>query len=330
MKLATLKSGRRDGRLVVVSSALTHAVDASGVAPTLLDALERWQEAEPDLRDLAEQLEAGRAPGTFAFDPQQAAAPLPRAPQWCDGSAFLSHGELMQQAFNLPPIPDVERIPLMYQGGSDDMLGPARRHRRARRGLWHRLRRRIRRHRRRRADGMPGVAGRRAHSACRADQRRQSSRLRAAGDAHGLRLLPGEALLQLRTGGGDARRTRRRVARRPCAPAVARGAEWTVVRGSERRRHALRLRRTDRSRRRDAAAHARARSSDQGRSRMPAAPTARRVWRSAAPSSRSQFGAPQTPFMRFGDRVRMEARLNGQPAFGAIDQRVVRIARPAS
>ena len=69
MKLATLKSDRRDGRLVVVSRDLTRAVDASTVAPTLLDALERWSEAAPRLRDLAERLDEGRAPAAFDFDP---------------------------------------------------------------------------------------------------------------------------------------------------------------------------------------------------------------------------------------------------------------------
>ena len=123
MKLATLKDGSRDGRLIVVSRDLTRAADATAIAPTLLMAVESWSRSAPRLRALYHRLNEQRDDG-FGFDPGQAAAPLPRAPQWCDGSAFLSHGALMQQAFNLPPIPDVERIPLMYQGGSDDMLGP--------------------------------------------------------------------------------------------------------------------------------------------------------------------------------------------------------------
>lgn len=123
MKLASLKGGR-DGRLVVVSRDLSRAVAATPIAATLIDALERWAECEPPLLALYERLNAGQAEGAFAFDAAQAAAPLPRAPQWCDGSAFLNHGLLMQTAFNQPPLPDVETIPLMYQGGSDDMLGP--------------------------------------------------------------------------------------------------------------------------------------------------------------------------------------------------------------
>ncbi len=124
MKLATLKNGRKDGRLVVVSRDLQHAADAAAIAPTLLDALERWHAAEAPLLALYARLNAGTADGAFAFDPAQAAAPLPRAPQWCDGSAFLNHGRLMEKAFDIAPMPDADRIPLMYQGGSDDLLGP--------------------------------------------------------------------------------------------------------------------------------------------------------------------------------------------------------------
>ncbi|NML47128.1 fumarylacetoacetate hydrolase family protein [Ramlibacter sp. G-1-2-2] len=123
MKLATLKSDSKDGRLVVVSRDLKRAADATQVAPNLLAALENWATAEPRLQALYEQLNAGKAQGAFDFDAQQAAAPIPRAPQWCDGSAFLNHGNLMQTAFNMPPIPDAETMPLMYQGGSDDLLG---------------------------------------------------------------------------------------------------------------------------------------------------------------------------------------------------------------
>jgi fumarylacetoacetate (FAA) hydrolase len=124
MKLATLKNDSKDGRLVVVSRDLLRAVDATAVAPTLLAAVETWAASAPRLQALYQKLNAGDAEGAFDFDPRQAAAPLPRAPQWCDGSAFLNHGQLMQSAFGLPPIPDVETIPLMYQGGSDDLLGP--------------------------------------------------------------------------------------------------------------------------------------------------------------------------------------------------------------
>jgi len=123
MKLASLKGGK-DGRLIVVSRDLQRSASAQTIAPTLLDALERWAECEPRLQQLYARLNAGQVEGASAFDPRQAAAPLPRAPQWCDGSAFLNHGRLMETAFNLAPIPDMETIPLIYQGGSDDFLGP--------------------------------------------------------------------------------------------------------------------------------------------------------------------------------------------------------------
>ncbi len=124
MRLATLKGEGPDGRLVVVSRDARHALDAGDVAPTLLDAVERWDEVAPRLQELAAALDAGRAAGRFDFDPRRCAAPLPRAPQWCDGSAFLNHGRLMEQAFSRAPPPLVDTVPMMYQGASDDFLGP--------------------------------------------------------------------------------------------------------------------------------------------------------------------------------------------------------------
>ncbi|CAI8969432.1 fumarylacetoacetate (FAA) hydrolase [Pseudomonas sp. IT-347P] len=123
MKLATLKNGSRDGQLVVVSRDMAQALDARSVAPTLQQAIENWREAEPRLQALARQLENHDCREAFAFDPAQAMAPLPRAYQWCDGSAFLSHGALMQKAFNLDPIEGADRTPLMYQGAGDDFIG---------------------------------------------------------------------------------------------------------------------------------------------------------------------------------------------------------------
>ncbi len=123
MKLATLKNGTRDGRLAVVSRDLAHAVPAP-VWLTLQQALEQWADAAPALQAVSAALNAGQAGSAFAFDPSRCEAPLPRAYQWCDGSAFLNHARLMETAFNMPPIPDIDTIPLMYQGGSDDFLGP--------------------------------------------------------------------------------------------------------------------------------------------------------------------------------------------------------------
>jgi fumarylacetoacetate (FAA) hydrolase len=123
MKLATLKDGTPDGALVVVSHDLIRAASAQRIAPTMQRALEQWHEKEGELRTLSDDLEAGRLANAFEFLAKDAAAPLPRAYQWCDGSAFLNHGRLMEKAFNTSPIPDLDSIPLMYQGGSDDFLG---------------------------------------------------------------------------------------------------------------------------------------------------------------------------------------------------------------
>ncbi len=122
MKLATLKTDHPDGRLVVVSRNLRLAAHAP--VSTFQQAMDQWERVLPALHALYEQLNTGRASQAFVFDPRHAAAPLPRAYQWCDGSAFLHHGRLMERAFNTPPIPDFDTIPVMYQGGSDDFLGP--------------------------------------------------------------------------------------------------------------------------------------------------------------------------------------------------------------
>lgn len=124
MKLATLKGRTRDGVLLVVSRDLRTAVVAESIASTMIDALERWAEVEPKLRRLYDDLNASRVAEVFALDPSQLAAPLPRAPQWLDGSAFHSHGDLMQKVFGMDAIEGKLEIPLMYQGASDDFLGP--------------------------------------------------------------------------------------------------------------------------------------------------------------------------------------------------------------
>ncbi len=123
MKLATLKDGSRDGRLVVVSRDLTRAVSAAHIASTLQIAIENWWGIEPELRGLYQELNDGTADDSFEFDPSAAMAPLPRAYQWCDGSAFLSHGHLMEKAFNIEPIEGADVTPLMYQGAGDDFIG---------------------------------------------------------------------------------------------------------------------------------------------------------------------------------------------------------------
>ena len=123
MKLATLKDGTRDGKLIVVSRDLAQAVSVHTIARTMQAAFDDWENIAPQLQTLADELNAGTTKEVFTFDHQAVAALLPRAYQWCDGSAFLNHGRLMEKAFNTPPMPDFETIPLMYQGGSDDFLG---------------------------------------------------------------------------------------------------------------------------------------------------------------------------------------------------------------
>ncbi|RZA34976.1 MAG: fumarylacetoacetate hydrolase, partial [Lysobacteraceae bacterium] len=87
-------------------------------------ALQRWDEVAPELQRLSDALNAGQKPSARPFDPTRCMAPLPRSFQWCDASAFLNHGHLMERAFNTAPIPDFDTIPVMYQGASDDFLGP--------------------------------------------------------------------------------------------------------------------------------------------------------------------------------------------------------------
>jgi fumarylacetoacetate (FAA) hydrolase len=124
MKLATIRNGSRDGRLAIVSRDLRRAVLADPVAPTLLDAIERWSDVENPLRARAEQLERAAIDGAFDFDPLRVLAPLPRCYQWLDGSTFANHGSLMERAFNNGINNEYERFPLVYQGASDDFLGP--------------------------------------------------------------------------------------------------------------------------------------------------------------------------------------------------------------
>lgn len=124
MKLATLKNGTRDGRLVVVSRNLETAVEVPEIASTMQSVIENWSECERRLEKIYQALNNDTVSGAFVFDPEQVAAPMPRTYQWLDGSAFLSHGRLMEKAFNIEPIPDSDKIPLMYQGAGDDFLGP--------------------------------------------------------------------------------------------------------------------------------------------------------------------------------------------------------------
>ncbi len=124
MKLATYKDGSRDGQLIVVSRDLSHAHYATGIASRLQQALDDWNFISPQLQDLSDLLNSGRARHAFPFDPKQCMAPLPRAYQWADGSAYLNHVELVRKARNAEVPASFYTDPLMYQGGSDDFVGP--------------------------------------------------------------------------------------------------------------------------------------------------------------------------------------------------------------
>lgn len=124
MRLTTLRDGSRDGRLHLVSRDGARCVSAAAVAATLQEALDDWHRLRPGLEQLAGQLESGSHPDILPFDPQRSCAPLPRAWQWCDASAFLNHVDLLTQAFKMPAIESAATVPLMYQGAGDDFLGP--------------------------------------------------------------------------------------------------------------------------------------------------------------------------------------------------------------
>lgn len=125
MKLASLKSmSSRDGELCVVNQQLTTALHVSQIAPNLQYALDHWQEVEAKLHDVYQQLNEGRLDQTFPFDQQQCTAPLPRSYQWADGSAYVNHVELVRKARGAELPDNFWTDPLMYQGGSDSLLGP--------------------------------------------------------------------------------------------------------------------------------------------------------------------------------------------------------------
>ncbi|MCP0914452.1 fumarylacetoacetate hydrolase family protein [Legionella sp. 27cVA30] len=125
MKLATLKSKQsRDGTLCVVNKTLTYAVCVPQIAATLQLAIENWQQVVKPLQQIYQQLNENLLRGAFPFDPEQMASPLPRAFQWADGSAYVNHVELVRKARGAEMPADFWVNPLMYQGGSDDFLAP--------------------------------------------------------------------------------------------------------------------------------------------------------------------------------------------------------------
>ena len=127
MKLATLKldpKQRRDGELVVVSRDLRQAVSASDIADTLQQAIERWDAVSPLLEKRYAELNSGRAVGAFDLDMPSLHSPLPRSYHWADGSAYLNHVKLVRQARGAELPESLWNDPLIYQGGGDAFLGP--------------------------------------------------------------------------------------------------------------------------------------------------------------------------------------------------------------
>ena len=124
MKLASLKSTTKDGQLIVVSKDLSRAIKVEHIALTLQQALDDWAAKAPQLEQVYQALCAATLPDSFAFEPQACGSPLPRAYQWADGSAYVNHVELVRQARGAELPESFWTDPLMYQGGSDDFLGP--------------------------------------------------------------------------------------------------------------------------------------------------------------------------------------------------------------
>jgi fumarylacetoacetate (FAA) hydrolase len=123
MKLATLKDGSRDGRLVIVSRDLTRFTDASFLAPNMRAAMDDWARLSPHLAALSESLDHGSVPSD-RFHEHDAMSPLPRTNLWADGSAYLSHVELVRKARGQPLPENFQTDPLMYVGAGDAIIGP--------------------------------------------------------------------------------------------------------------------------------------------------------------------------------------------------------------
>ena len=254
MRLATLRDGSRDGRLVVVRRDGEAFAEASRVAPTLQDALDGWEACEPGLRALAESVEAGRV-SVEPLDPGRLLSPLPRAYEWVDGSAYLNHVRLVRRARGAEPPPTLETDPLVYQGGSGVLLAPC--------------------------EDIPlpdpawgmdfeaevcVVLGDVPRGATAQDAERHVRLLCLANDVthrnlvpararQGLRLLPveaGDGVLAVR---GHARRARGRLARRAPPPAPLGALERRAGRRRRHRRDALLLPRPRPPRREDARLH---------------------------------------------------------------------------
>jgi fumarylacetoacetate (FAA) hydrolase len=122
MKLASLRNGTPDGELIVVSRDLTKMARATDIAPTMQAALDQWHDVRPRLE--VRSREIGSGGDAEPFDATRVHSPLPRAYQWCDGSVYLAHMERMSKWIGTPVDPRFKQEPWMYQGASDAFLGP--------------------------------------------------------------------------------------------------------------------------------------------------------------------------------------------------------------
>jgi fumarylacetoacetate (FAA) hydrolase len=324
MKLASYRDGSRDGQLWVVSRDLSLAAPALAVAPTMIAALEDWAWAEPALQAIAGRLDAQTEPLATPFAPDRCMAPLPRAPQWLDSSAFLNHGRLMDQAFGNPPIPDMDTIPLVYQGASDDLRGAREDMAFPDESLMIDM------------EGEVGVVLGEVPMATDREQALHSVRLLVQINDWSLRALGPR---EMRTGFGWLQ-AKPSTSFAPVAITPDElGAAWTNGRMALRLHVAINGREVGRA---DAAemhfsfadiiAHcARTRRLSPGT--IVGSGTVSNVDRGAGSSciseirviERLDLGESRTPFLTWGDRVTMEARLgDGTAPFGAIDQRVIR------
>lgn len=330
MKLATIADGSKDGRLHLVSRDLTRAVDASDIASTLQAAIDSWSVVEKDLQARYEALNNGSLGAAHPFDPVRVMAPLPRAWQWLDGSCFLNHGSLMQRAFNSAPIEGLDVTPLMYQGAGDDFLAarqdiplPSEAH-----GIDF--------------EGEFAVIVDEVPMGCTAAQAQSHIKLIVQLNDMSLRAL---ALRELKTGFGflqaksatsfapvavtpDELGDAWREGRVHLPLSIEWNGEWFGhPNGGEMHfsfpelvAHAALTRRLSAGTVIGSGTVSNADSSVGS-----ACITERRAIEII------EHGAPVTGFMRFGDRIRMEARdLQGQPLFGAIDQLVIEAAAPCA
>ena len=124
MKLASLKEGGRDGTLIVVNRDLTRAVKVPGIAHTMQAAMDEWAEKSPQLEEVYANLQQGEVDGSFELDTLSLAAPLPRSYHWADGSAYVTHVELVRKARGAELPESFWTDPLMYMGASDVFIGP--------------------------------------------------------------------------------------------------------------------------------------------------------------------------------------------------------------